>query len=580
MINAEWQAKPFDLRWSSPGFVGTTGTDRSIDELGQVTYALRDVVNFEPTTKGFSVSALGVKAFLPIRPTNAKVQAGFGWKNFIYHIANGNLYRTDLTTLATTVVGANQFNLQGRRVRYAFNLGSGLPKVYLVDGTSIAKVLNLNGNTIAPVPNMPPNFNIPQTVITYKERTVYTYPRGTERENTLLFSNESDGDTYSIAGVAAVDGFTSDVFVGDNDWIIGLGVVSFTGKDTQDAALIAVKSRRSFMATSITTDSTGSVTVFGNEGVDIGGISPDAIVQFGNDLWIMTATGVKGFRSAVEGSGGVAAFLDSATPNLDALFVQAAENVEAFAKSFVIHNPDSKKIRFFVPESAVSSASQNGFNYGETPLDSALCYGYSIFPATETNPKGESYWQRKGAGFAFSCAWIHNKITYLGDYFGNVYIFDTEESGNDYVQVAPGVRQPVISTMQTPYMTFDEPFDTQKRFLDLALRGIAPGQVQITTQILHRYNRKPFQRNIPEKTQIAGVAANQAVYGTAIYGTDKYGSEGGGLFQFKIPCIGMSNAISVKIIISNTRFVDGDFKPNVLTLTGMTGWVEIGAIKT
>jgi hypothetical protein len=567
-----------DPRLYNPGIVGIPGIDQSKPRDSMDDFGCWYAENVEPSFKGWNNRKIGVVKRNTSAPTPSKVQGIWGLGDNIYFVANGNFYSMPDSggTVTMPSGGAGMFGASVR-VRGALNQGksgTGAIKLYLCDGINAPRVFSSATDTISSL-SLGGSYGIPQTVGTWQRRTGWTFVKGGADENRILFSQEEDGDNYNTAGSSVLDAFDDYIWPGDGDWVVGFGSVQFKGQDAQKDALIVCKSQRSFMATEVALNGGIRTVTFNANGVDIGAVSPDALIQFGNDLWILTKTGIKGFNTVLAGSGGVSSFSNSPVSGINRLVEESARN-SAFSNAFAVHHAEKKKIRIFLPRNASTSAIQNGFNYGEIPNDYALCYGYGLLPQWEGNQNGEGLYARGGAGFAFSCGCVHKGRLFLGDYFGNIYEIDCEDAGDDYIPLPGESHQVIYGQWCTPYMRFGQSYFNKKRIVEILLHGYSSDNVEYNFNVTKLLKQAPYEVDLPTLTILSGNTGTSDVYGTAIYGTSIYGAESGVPNKISIRPPGWANAFGIKNWFPSKRLVNGLYRSNHIWIYGVSGKVEIG----
>lgn len=574
-----------DARWASPGVSGIPGIDQSNDQSNMGDYGCYYAENVEPFAQGWGIYKPGVVKRNNSAPTTSKVQGIIGLGAYVYFVANGNFYRLDLSAGTVTLVsgGAGIFDSTAR-VRMVVNQGksgTACSKIYACDGVSSdPRVFSSATNTISTfsLSGAWGTFTTPATVGVWQQRTYFTFLENSVDESRIIFSEEADGDNYDSSGTALSDPFDDYVWPGDGDYIVGAGTVQFKGTDAQKDALIICKSKRSFMGEEVVLSASERAITFNNNGVDIGAVSADAIVQFGNDLWILTAQGIKGFNAVLEGSGGVSSFSISPVSGLNRLVKQASENT-AFGNSFAVHHSAKNKIRFFMPRSSATSTNQNGFTYPEMPMDYALCYGYDVLAKWEGNPRGEAYWARGGAGFAFSCACEFQGRLLMGDYFGNIYEMDCEDAGEDNIPLPGETDQVIYGEFVTPFMKFADPaaaFDSQRRVIEIILHGRSTGEVEYRFDLTYLIDKEPYEKRLPTLVKYSGDSGTTG--GTwDIDNWDEFlwGSEGGTPNKIRAKPPGRFNAMAVRNWFPSKRIINGTYKPNQIWIYAVTGQVEV-----
>lgn len=475
------------------------------------------------------------------------------------------------------------------RVRMAINNGktaTAATKIYAVDGVSATpRRFNSATNTIASFAisgtygGLSVTYTTPQTVGVWQRRVGFTFKKGSVDESRILFSAEEDGDNYDSSGSALSDPFDDYVWNGDGDHIVGFGSVQFKGQDAQSDALIVCKSKRSFMATEVVLSGGARAMTFNNNGVDIGAVSADAIIQFGNDLWILTEGGIRGFNATLDGSGGVAAFSTSPVSGINRLIKKSSLNT-AFSNAFAVHHTNKKKIRIFLPRDESTGTSQNGFTYPEVPNDYALNYGYGVLPKWEGNPRGEALWARGGAGFAFSCACEHKGRLFLGDYFGNIYEMDCEDAGDDHIPVPGETHQIIYSQFESPFVKFGgggDTFDSKKSLVNLVLHGRSNDEVQYDIEATLVLDKPPYEKVLPTISKLSGSSESSvAIYddGVSLYDSSLYGAEDGIPNKIVIKPPGWFNAIGVNNKAASKRLVNGSYRSNAIWIYAVTGRAE------
>lgn len=570
-----------DPRWANPGVSGCSGINQSTDRLNMGDYGCWYAENVEPSFLGWTNYKLGCVKRNTTTPANSKVQGIIGLGDCLYFVVNGNFYCMDDSSGVVTMPtgGAGIFDTTAT-VRMAKNQGKNgtvSTKIYACDGVNTSpRRFSSATNTISNF-SFGGTYTTPLTVNTWQRRVGWTFKKGSVDESRLLFSQEEDGDEYTTSGSALIDAFDDYVWVGDGDHIVGFGSVQFKGQDAQSDALIVCKSQRSFMATEVNLGTNERFMTFNNNGVDVGAVSPDAMIQFGNDLWILTKTGIKGFNAVLDGSGGVSAFSSSPVDGMNKLVETSSLN-SAFENAFAVHHSAKKKIRFFMPRNASSSTVQNGFTYPEIPMDYALNYGYGVLPKHEGNPRGEALYARGGAGFAFSCACEHKGRLFLGDYFGNIYEMDCEDAGDDHIP-SSGTDQIIYGQFTTPFMKFgaDEAlYDGEKRMIEVVLDGRSSGEVEYNFDLTYIIDKPPYQKTLPTLTKITGSTGNSGgVYGSSKYGQAKYASQAGVLNQIRVKAPGHFNAVGIRNWFPSKRLVNGSYKSNHIWIYKVTGAVEV-----
>jgi len=573
-----YQPNQFNLdeRLLLSGLLGIPGINQSRDRKTLGDYDIYYIENLEPDPFGWNNNKIGVVKRNTSTPVNAKVQGIFSYEDKILFVANGNLYEMDdsafTVSLASGGAGIFDTTARVRGIKNQGKTGSTAIKLYMCDGVS-ATPRRYNGSTVASFSLG--TYGVPQTVSLWRSRTVWTFEKTDADRNKILFSQEEDGDDYNTAGSSALDAFDDECFPGDGDYIVGLGTVQYKGSDTQLDALVVCKSKQSFMATDITLDSGVRTTTFNNNGVDIGAVSPDAMIQFGNDLWVLTKTGIKGFNSTLQGSGGVSSFADSPSNRIDRLIKRAAENT-AFENAFAIHHADKQKVRFFMPKDSSVSTSQDGFTYPEIPCNYALNYAYGLLPKIESNPRGEAFYARGGTGFAFSCACVHKGRLFLGDYFGNIYELESDES-DDNIPYSGETDQPITSIYETPFMMFGQPYQTKKRIVEWLIHGRSIGQVQYNTDITIIEDRSPYSRDLNTITSTTESTTSGSVWGASTWGgTIWTGDIEESFHQVQIRPPGWGNAFGIKHWFMSKRIVDGAYQPNNIWMYAFSGTIEKG----
>lgn len=569
-----------DTRLLTPGIVGIPGMSQAQDRLNMGDYACWYIENLEPSSRGWNNQHLGMIKRNTNTPTPSKVQGIWGLGDNLYFVANGNFYSMSDSGGSVSLVsgGASIFD-SNAKVRGSLNQGKTAPgatKIYLCDGVNTPRRYNSASNSIASF-SLGGTYGIPSTVGVWQRRTGWTFVEGSADENRILFSAEEDGDDYNTAGSAQLDPFDDYVWPGDGDHIVGFGSVQFKGQDAQKDALIICKSQRSFMGTEVALNGGLRTITFNANGIDIGAVSPDALVQFGNDLWILTRTGIKGFNAVLDGSGGVSAFSSSPISGLNRLVVQASAST-AFENAFAVHHAAKQKIRMFLPKDSSTAANQNGFIYGEIPNDYALCYGYGLLPKWEGNPRGEALYTRGGAGFAFSCGCVHKNRLFLGDYFGNIYEMDCPDAGDDYIPVPGQTNQIIYSIWETPFMMFGQSFDRRKSILEIILHGRANSEVIYNFDFTKILKEKPYQLTLPTLSILSGsTGQGLMIYGVTNYGEGIYGGDDGLLNKIVIKPPGWANAFGIRNSFPSKRLVGENYQSNHIWIYGASGKIEVGA---
>lgn len=562
------------------------GINQSQDRLNMGEYGCWYVENFEPDFKGWNNRQTGAVKRNTTTPINAKVQGIIGLGDCLYFIAGGNFYcMNDTTGVVTMPSGGTSIFDPTAKVRMAINYGktaTAATKIYACDGVSATpRRFNSATNTIASfaISGAWGTFTTPQTVGVWQRRTGFTFTKGSVDESRILFSAEEDGDDYDTTKSSLLDPFDDYVWSGDGDHIVGFGSVQFKGQDAQQDALIVCKSKRSFMATEVVLTGSTRAMTFNNNGVDIGAISPDAIIQFGNDLWVLTPAGIKGFNATLDGSGGVATFASSPVAGIDKLINKASLN-DAFSRSFAVHHTNKRKIRVFMPRDEATSASQNGVTYPEVPNDYALCYGYGVLPKWEGNPRGEALWARGGAGFAFSCGCEHKGRLFLGDYFGNIYEMDCEDAGDDNIPVPGETNQPIYGTFQTPFMKCGNTgatFDSKKSITSVTLHGRSNDEVEYDIEATLVIDKAPYEKVLPTISKVTGATGlTNAIYddGVSLYDASLYAAEDGIPNKITIKPPGWWNALGINNKAVSKRLVNGSYKSNTIWMYAVTGRIE------
>lgn len=570
---------PLDERLLLSGILGIPGINQSRDKITLGDFDTYYVENLEPTPLGLTNYNIGVIKRNTSTPIEAKVQGIFSYENKIIYVAGGNCYEMDdssfTVSLASGGSGIFDSTARVRGVKNQGKTGGVAIKLYMCDGVSPTP-RRYNGSTIASFSLG--SYGVPNSVINWRARTLWTFANDDADRNKILASMQEDGDDYNTAGSTLLDAFDDECFPGDGDYIVGLGTVQFKGQDTQQDALVVCKSKQSFMATDIELASGIRTTTFNNNGVDIGAVSPDAMIQFGNDLWILTKTGIKGFNSTLQGSGGVASFSDSPSNRIDRLIAKAAENID-FDNAFAVHHAEKQKVRFFMPRDSSVSTSQDGFIYSETPMNYALNYAYGILPKTESNPRGEYFYARGGTGFAFSCACVHKGRLFLGDYFGNIYEMDAMDSGNDNIPYSGETDQIIYSQYETPLMMFGTGFESKKRITEWITHARASGDVSINYNISIALKEQPYKTDIDTITlsnrgEGAGISLydDVAVYDDIFVYEDI--EESYVKFQMRPP--GWGNAFSLNLNFPSKKLVGEAYFPNSLWIYAFSGTIEKG----
>lgn len=553
----------FPQELTVPGMLAIQGVNRAVDPLNLGWFDGRQVRNLEPSFRGWNNRQIGVVKRNTNTPSANQVKGMCGYGDTIVFSAGGNIYTLPLSGgTATLATGGSGVFSSTAKIRMVNNQGTGVQKLYMCDGLNSAR--SYNGTAVSAVTLT--GFTAPATVGVWQRRTGWTFAKGSVDENRILFSREENGDDYS-GGAASIDSFDDYCFPGDGDNIVGFGTVQFKGQDSQSDALIVCKKERSFQAVDVQLAAGARTVTFNNNGVDVGAVSADAIIQFGNDLWLLGKSGIKGFNSVLGGSGGIGAITQSPVARLDKYIEEASLN-SAFENAFALHNPVTRKIRFFMTESSTTNASQNGFSYPEIPNDSAICYGYGVLPQMDSNPRGEAYWTRGGAGFAFSSGCVYRGRTFLGDYFGNIYELEADDSGDDYIP-SSGSNQIITSTWETGDWTFGQDFNIIKSHPEYTLH------VRTSRQILMNFD---FYKNQAETSHLGQMvkysnpsSESTLIYGTGLWGTNLWGSEGGAVDQINIRPAIWGNSIRMKMSFPSKRLVGGVYVSNAVNMFGMSG---------
>lgn len=569
-----------DSRYMTPGIVGIRGIDQTKNRLSMDDFGCWYAENIEPDPSGWTNYKLGVVQRNSSTPTASKVQGIIGLGDYLYFVAGGNFYKMADTGGAPTMPsgGGGIFDSTAKvsmDVNQGRN-GTTASKIYACDG------VNSDPRRYSSATDVIATFSIgvggaPAKVKTALTRTWWTFNKNTVDASRLIGSAEQDGDDYTF-GSALSDAIDDYVWPGDGDYIVGLGTVQFKGQDAQRDAIIACKSKRSFMGAEIAVSGSSLGIAWNNNGVDIGAVSAEAIIQFGNDLWILTPSGIKGFNAVLDGSGGVANLSASPVQGVDALIRQSALNTN-FSSSFAVHHSNKKKIRIFTPRNNTTGVNQNGFTYPEIPMDYAYCYGYGQLPQWEGNPRGEALYTRGGAGFAFSCACEHKGKLFLGDYFGNIYEMDCEDAGDDYIPAPTQTDQIIYSEFHTPFIKYVDPariFESKRRVLEIVLHGRSSGEVLYNFDLTHVIKDTPLEKTLPTLTVLSGSTnLNTGTYGASLYGAALYGSRAGIPNRIRVKPPGWFNALGIRNWFPSKRLVSGTYRSNQIWISGVTASIEV-----
>lgn len=515
-----------------------------------------DLVNFEPIAGGFTNREIGLTKLNTGSVTGGKVQCGFVFEQYHYFVSAGDFKRIPLSGGTVQLIKAGAFAL-GQKVRYASNLGSGSAKVYLCDGVHDPQVFN--GLTLD-VMNwgdlLGRNWTAPRSVVSWRDRLVWSFEPQSVDRNFLLFSRTANGDSYSASG-SIIDAFYEEVEPGSS-YINGLGTIKKNNASASEGEiLLAFKPDRAFQAESIALPTGGGVEAsFSRLSVNLGCENPDSIVNFSNDVLVLSRSGIGGFSSAT-GSGGIDALTYSASNRIQELLRLSSQS-SAFSRSFAIHHPARQIIWFFLPESANSSVSQYGFDYDEVPIDQVLAINYGSNSDPTTGQPVLVWYRRGGPGWAISTAWIHEGELYLGSQSGNIF-----RAFSGYGHEAD---TPIQSVYESGEWLFGEESKRMSELVaHLQVESRAVGDFQFT------YGGRNRAVTYPNKAS-RDASGDSLVWDLGLWGSANWG----GLYNSSITVrpAGSGKSLALKLTVNSRLTEDEITRNNPFTLLGFSGWLE------
>lgn len=563
-----------DEKLLTEGLLGIAGMNQSRERITLGDYDCWYIENLEPTHLGWTNEKIGVFKLNNSTPIASKIQGIWSYENKILFVANGNLYEIPDEGGDPVIVsgGAGIFDSSSLVLgeKNQGKIGTVAIKLYMCDGvSSLPRVYD--GSSVS-ILTFPDSYGIPATVKIWRSRTLWTFRKDSSDRNKILFSAAENGDDYITSGLGATDAFYDECYPGDGDYIVGLGAIQFKGSDAQRDALVVCKTKQSFMGIDIALNAGVSTLTFNNNGVDIGAVSSRGILQHGNDLWILTKNGIKGFNAVLEGSGGISAF-SSLSQRVDKLIIQSAENT-AFENSFLLHHPEKQKVRAFLPKDASVSNKIGNITYPEIPNNYAICYGYGVFSKTPGNPNGEAYYTRGGDGFAFATGCIHNGKMILGDYFGNIYELDSSKCSSTGIN-----GETITSQWETSLMMFGLGWELRKRIVEWTVHARGFGNLQLNCTISIGENRTPFKKKDVNVTMSSGMNSGDeiAVYNESLYNSAAvYQDVNNAFVKFRMQPPGWGYAFGLNFNFDSKINVNGELKNNILWLYAFSGKIEKG----
>jgi len=574
----------------NPGLLTGGGINRSLNRFSIGLLQAWTLENFEPIKEGLTNRGIGWEKKNHSRGEIGKVQCVFAFEDKICYVKNGNFYYCYKVGSPEQIVQSGAFD-SNAKVRYAYNRGSGLNKVYLCDGVNNPKFWD--GSTLSDVPNLStiPNFTAPNTVIEWRGRAIWSFNKGTANESRIVLSRQNDGDTYDFTATSYIDAIDTEVFPGDGDYVVGMGKIRIKNDSGMRELLVACKSKQAYQADDITfADSTISA-VFDRVGVDIECINADCIVGFLNDLWILGSTGIKGF-SAVANQDGVAALVQSASLPVDSL-IQEASASTGFQNAFMVHFSSLRKIWIFLPKNTESSLEMDGFIYPEVPNNYAICYNYGI--STSDGRISNIWYTRGGKGWAVASACEDKNEIVLGGYFGDIYGI-TPFFGNDFHEPLVNyysftdtyedfegnlIANPTLTQLNTPitsiYETGDwtfENYEQEKRLEEIKFLFLAETRIYANFEFYYNgdssgvaYLNKPSNSLSPFNVGVWDVSNwDESVWG-------------GDFTQWiRVRPSGHGRSIRTKFYLDSTLQNDDgtDYNNNYISLFGISGNIDMG----
>lgn len=516
--------------------------------------------NLIPTVKGFTNENIGFSSKLNIEENapKKKIQAGFVFKNKQYFIRDGNFYQMPLNGGVPILIETGAFSKKNR-IRHVFAMGSGLQKVYLVDGEN--NLRSWDGNTLSQV-NLPEGFDRPDKLITWRGRLVLGFPKESVNENRLLFSKTENADNYTDSNGSIIDPFSDYVSPGDGDYINGIACIKIKNAAAQSEMLLVAKTRQTYQADELNINGSVIEATFNRLALDLGVINPDCIVNFSNDVYLLNSQGVGGFSSATA-SGGVDVLTYSNSLPVNEL-IRNASSSSAFKNSLAVHLPSKQMILFFVPESSATATEQYDFTYEELPLDFAIClkYGYGV---GETGEALNSWFTMGGAGFAISSAWTDNEDNlYLGTHLGNIF---KAFSGNSFEE------ERIIQSVYETGDLFSDSLNQRKSLQNINFHLALRRPVKATCKIYFDGKNNPdfilskFSSNVNLESLVWGFAR----WGSSIW-------VGEILSQLTFNPVGIGSNIRLNLSF-DSKIIDEiskEMRDNYVYLFGLSGSIKIG----
>lgn len=463
------------------------GINKSVNRADLPLTQLYTCNNIEPTSQGLSNQNIGVSCVLKSN-SNMPIRAGISFQGNQIFVREGNLYKWD--SVNETLLLSNCFDPEKKPVmEYMVGGSPRVDKLYICDGVN--PPVAYDGNTAITLSIfssviLGQNFGNPQGFVRWRNRMVYFFPPSSPMKDWVLGSDENNAESFTLS-LATDAGFFAPVALNDGNRIAGLGVLKRDNARIQEEVLIAIKDNfEAYQAHDVTVPDPVGVSgqisltaVFNMLGVDIGTVSQHTIINFANDLVMMSSKGIGTFRSATE-SGGIDANTYEAGIRINDLIKKASQSI-GFENSFALHCPARQLIMYFMPSDIVS---ENGYSYPEPANDLAVCLKYGVQTKA---PSGDNldvsvFFTRYGKGWAWASAWVDKEKIYLGSYFGDIYeLYTSDEYERN--PFSPDEIVPITSTIETGDMYIGATRKQYFSLMDLEYRFFVLDYVQASISI-------------------------------------------------------------------------------------------------